>query len=711
MKNLTSLLAFFVAVLALVLSGHEAPAVQSEPYRSDAVTAHLVTAQNGVPEGAKTVSAALHLVLGDGWKTYWRSPGEVGIPPSVDWSASSNVKDVVFFWPAPTRFRAFGIENFGYLNEVAFPLQVTLKNAGEPLVLRTTVDLLVCSTICVPKTFDLSLALDSGTELDRKGASLIASFSKQVPGDGSGFGLTFEKAGFSEDKKNLVVTFQSNIRLDDPDIFPEMGPGATFGAPDIRLGEEGRLFWASLPILSWPKNASGLNLTLTDNDRAATFSVSLSDIVPEPPYTIRVVAPGMTKLVWIVLIAVLGGFILNLMPCVLPVLSIKLGSAMKAGDRTRENIRIGFLMSAAGEMAFMWLLAGVMILAKNAGLSVGWGLQFQNPVFLVLMITILVLFSANLFGLYEFRLPDKFNQSLSSGAWGNGYLGDFSTGAFAAVLATPCSAPFLGTAVAFALSGRSIDILMIFTALGVGLALPYFAVAAMPRLVQLLPRPGRWMIWLKVALGLLLAGTATWLVWVLSAVAGSTIAVIVSGLMVVAVLLISLQTNVALRRFRIAGPGLMVLSALAVVTYLQPSASVSKVELSDQSLIPWQVFDRAAIARLVSEGNVVFVDVTADWCITCKANKALVIERGEVAKALDSPGVIPMVADWTRSDEEISRYLKSYNRYGIPFNIIYGPSEPEGIVLPEILTTENVMDAIEKAGKISSPSAQSTPEF
>lgn len=515
----------FVGIVAF-LSG-EASAAQSIRYESNAVTAHLLTAQDGIPEQAETVSGALHLTFGAGWKTYWRLPGEVGTPPSVDWSGSINVKDVELFWPAPIRFRAFGIENFGYSKDVAFPLKITLENPGVEL--RAKVNLLVCSTICVPEIFDLALTLGPGNGIDEDAAALIAVSYRRVPSDGSRAGLAFQAGAISKDGRELVVTIKSTHTLKEPDIFPEMGSGASFGAPDIRLGDEGKLLWASLPILSSPEGSPALTLTLTDGNRAATFPASLSGDVPSPPFSLAATAPDASTLVWIAFAAVLGGFILNFMPCVLPVLSIKLGSALKAGGRPSQKIRIGFLIAALGVLSLMWLLAAATITAKSIGLSVGWGLQFQNPIFLAFMIAVLVIFSANLIGLFEMTLPDALNQQLASGAGGNGYLGDFATGAFAAILATPCSAPFLGTAVAFALAGRATDIVLIFTALGIGLALPYLAVAAMPKVVESLPRPGPWMIWLKVVLGLLLAGTAVWLVWVLSRVASLGAAMAVAG--------------------------------------------------------------------------------------------------------------------------------------------------------------------------------------
>ncbi|MGR3521778.1 MAG: protein-disulfide reductase DsbD family protein, partial [Paracoccus sp. (in: a-proteobacteria)] len=380
------------------------------------------------------------------------------------------------------------------------------------------------------------------------------------------------------------------------------------------------------------------------------------------------------------------------MPCVLPVLSIKLSSAVKSGGQSLPRIRRGFAVSALGVMAFIWILAAATIAIRAFGVTVGWGLQFQNPVFLAVMLVVLVVFSASLFGFFEIALPSSWQTRLARAGGGKGYGGDFATGAFAAILATPCSAPLLGTAIAFALAGRAVDIVVVFTALGAGLAVPYLVVAAFPRLVQRLPRPGRWMIVLKVVLGLALAATALWLFWVLGGVAGRRTALWVGLASIGVAGLLSLGRVPAV--IRIPGSAALVVLAIAVAGFLSDTDSRSVPGVATD----WAAFDRAAIPRHVSTGQVVFVDVTADWCLTCKANKALVLDREPVVSRLREPGIIAMQADWTRPDEAISRYLESFGRFGIPFNVAYGPNAPEGIVLPEILSTEAVLRALSDAG-------------
>ena len=686
--------AVFAMVCAIGLHSAEVPAASSSAENTQALTARLVTAEDGVAPGRATLSAGLVLELETGWKVYWRSPGEVGLPPQIDWSGSENLGEAEFLWPAPERFRAFGIENYGYKDAVTFPVRIRLDEPGAATRLSADVRLLACSDICVPQEFTLSLTLPGGAAgIDTASADLVAAAAGRVPEPAAEAGFSGIEAALTHDEAALVVAFESATPLDNPSLFPETEAGTAFGAPEIRLSDGGRRLWARLPVTSPEPPGGPVRLTVTDGARAGDFAqIPLAEAPPAPPYEAARAGAGALDLLWIAGVAFLGGLILNVMPCVLPVLSIKLASAVKGRERSRAEIRTGFLISALGVLAFMWVLAGATLGLRAAGLSVGWGLQFQNPVFLAAMIALLALFSANLAGLFEITLPARWTTAMDRAESRRGHLGDFLTGAFAAVLATPCSAPFLGTAVTFALAGRALDIVVVFTALGLGLGLPYLAVAARPGMVAALPRPGRWMLAVKLALAALLALTAGWLVWVLVGVAGPTAALAVLGALAAGLALLALRRLPdALRGAGLAGALAVALTAPALIT---PPA----VERGESAgAVAWAAFDSAAIPGLVSRGEVVFVDVTADWCLTCKANKALVLSEKPVAGALAQDGVTAMQADWTRRDPAISRYLARHDRYAIPFNIVYGPGAPEGIVLPELLDSATVMAALERA--------------
>ncbi|WP_340110559.1 protein-disulfide reductase DsbD family protein [Pikeienuella sp. HZG-20] len=692
LKTAGACIAPLIMIAAAVVGTAEAvSAASSKSFANPAIEARLISVENGVEPDAATLSAGLHLRLGEDWKTYWRSPGEVGFPPSIDWAGSENVAEVDFLWPAPERFTAFGIENFGYHDQVVFPLRVSLSEWGEPVRLMARVKLLVCSTICVPQDFELTLDLPRASGIDADAAALISAYAARAPDEGSASDISIETAHMDSAGTALTMTARSERPFTDPDVFVELGDGAAFGRPDIRLGEGGRLLWARLPMLAAPEDPPAVRITVTDGARAATLTPEWT-AAAAPPYALDRVLTGLSDLAWIAVIAFFGGVILNAMPCVLPVLSIKLSSAVAARDYSPGRIRAGFAVSALGVLAFMWVLAAGTLTARGLGMTVGWGLQFQNPVFLALMLIILIVFAANLFGAFGIALPSSMQTRLARASGSRSYGGDLATGAFAAVLATPCSAPFLGTAVAFALAGRPVDIAVIFTALGLGLALPYLVVAAFPGVIRRLPKPGRWMLWLKAGLGLALAATAAWLFWVLIGVGGAwaALSVAVASALLVAVLLS--------RR----GPAVWRGVAAVVIagTALALSGWLSEGDIpANRVAADWTSFDRSLIAGRVSRGEVVFVDITADWCLTCKANKALVLDREPVASALRAPGVVAMQADWTRPDESVSRYLESFGRYGIPFNVVYGPGAPEGVVLPELLTTEGVMDTLRNAAK------------
>lgn len=695
MTRLRLLLAFVFCWLSAVA----ALSAVSDTHNGPTTTMKLITAENGVAPTTRFLSAGLHIKLEEGWKAYWRSPGEVGLPPEIDWTGSTNLDNVEMIWPAPTRFRAFGIENFGYEKEVTLPLNVTLKEPGAPAELRAKVFLLVCEDICIPEEAELSLSLPLGSGIDTSSAGLIAAAAAQVPESIEQSNVTLTSVAFDAEGKSLVVEAQNPLGWQSPDIFPELGEGVSFGAPDIRLGDAQRVMWAKLPILSDPVPASemqaaNLRITLTDGPIALdAVAPSLEETQARPPFTLATAQTGLMDLLSIIVVAVVGGLILNVMPCVLPVLSIKLASAIKSADQSPARIRRGFLMSALGVLAFMWLLAAGTLAAREMGMTIGWGLQFQNPVFLGVLLSIVTVFAANMLGLFEINLPSGVMTRISGAGGKEGYMGDFATGAFAAVLATPCSAPFLGTAIAFAMAGRPLDIIVIFSALGLGLALPYLAVAAKPNLVRALPKPGRWMTTLKVFLGVLLAATAAWLLFVMVGVAGTRAALATTlGLCALVALFSPLGRGLGKMRSTVAL--VAALGTVSLPAFVKPTPIISEMSIEAS----WAEFDRGEIARLVSQGEVVFVDVTADWCLTCKANKALVLDRDPVASALAQTGVVPMQADWTRPDDQIAAFLQDFGRFGIPFNVVYGPSAPEGLPLPELLTSDAVLGALEEAG-------------
>lgn len=649
--------------------------------------------------GAGTESelrAGIEFALQPGWKTYWRTPGDAGYPVSVDWQGSVNVAAADIAWPAPHRFSLFGLDTFGYSEAVLLPVLVKPQRVGEAVSLRAAVNYLVCEEICIPKTASLALDIPAGTATPSEFAQLVARYQAQVPGDGARHGLHVESAvlGGDAEKQTLQVAARSApLPFEHPDVIVEGPDGIAFGPPEVALSADGAAASFSLPVFvntgvdAGTLAKSNVTLTLVDGQRGLEQKITLSGAASAatPPATASLQTSSLT----IILIALLGGLILNVMPCVLPVLSLKmLGLVGHAGERAAT--RRGFLASSAGIVTAFVILAAALVAVKQAGGVIGWGIQFQHPWFLVAMTLVLVLFAANLLGWFELPLPAWIGR-VAGAEHGHGLVGQFFTGMMATLLATPCSAPFVGTAVTFALSRGAGEIFMIFGALGVGLALPYLFIAIFPGIAGLLPRPGVWMIWLRRVLGLLLAGTAAWLLTILAAqLSAIALALVVAGIVLLA-LFLALQGRLPAGG-RVAGVALG--AAIAWAALFLPGASRGPVTATDEV---WRPFAQTEIAGLVQSGKTVFVDVTADWCVTCIVNKQLVLDVGASAERLRRPEVVPMKADWTKPDDDIARYLASFGRYGIPFNVVYGPAAPDGILLPELLNESAVVDALIRA--------------
>jgi suppressor for copper-sensitivity B len=580
--------------------------------------------------------------------------------------------------------------------------------------LRGRVRYLTCDDICVPYDADVALVLPAGPPGRSAEAAIIARFAAKVPRLGATRALAVTDARIegSPGAETLHLQVASRVPLGQPDLYVEGPPGYGFGKPRItyREGRRGAvmLITLSAPPVSDARTLTGsagkaLTVTLVDGARAVEQRV-----LPQPGIAAMQADSGAAGgLLAILALALLGGLILNLMPCVLPVLSLKLLSVVGHGGADPGRVRAGFLASAAGILVSFLVLAGGVVAFKAAGFSVGWGIQFQQPVFLIAMTLIVTLFACNLWGLFEVRLPGAVADVAATAGEGQSLTAHFLTGALATLLATPCTAPFLGTAVGFALVGGPGVTFAVFTALGTGLALPYLAVAAMPRLATALPRPGPWMVTLRRILALALAVTGVWLLTVLATQSGVRVAVLAGVLMAtIAAVLGLIRKLPQLRRNGVRA----VVAVLAVLAFVVPAAApespVATAKLipvaagsSGGGAIDWQTFGAAEIGREVALGRVVFVDVTADWCLTCQVNKALVIDRGEVAGRLGQTGVVAMRADWTRPDPRISAFLQRFGRYGIPFNVVFGPGAPRGRVLPELLTTDSVLAALDAAAR------------
>lgn len=610
-----------------------------------------VTATGSEP----TVKLALELKMQPKWDTYWRAPGDAGLPPDLDWKGSENFGSYEMLWPAPQRQVVEGLQNNIYLDEVTFPLTVTLTKPGEALDLKLKLNLLVCNQICIPEKHELSFHLPAGEAAASSDAAAYAAALAKIPSkqiEGYGFSRVWME---SEDKKSFLLAEGTlpQAPAESADIFVEHPASLSFGKPEIAYDQGQKKLVARIEIHT-TKPVDALKKSLAEG--AFTFTLTNGAVhyegtaqLGEAPDAGPQKLPASERLkekmsadigMEILLAALLGGLILNLMPCVLPVLSLKVLSVVSHGkDTTRKTIFRNFMASAAGIVFSFWLLAGGLVALKSAGSSIGWGIQFQHTGFLVFLIAVVLLFAANMWGLFEVPLPRFIANRLPSRHEQEPTLaGHFMTGAFATLLATPCSAPFLGTAIGFALARGGYEIFLIFTFIGLGLALPYIALAVSPGLFRFMPKPGAWMVRLRRILAIALLLTAAWLVQVMM--------------------------------------------------------NVGNMPALDAG---WQKFDEKLIAPAVAEGKTVIVDVTADWCVSCKFNKKVVLEQDDIVEVLSGENILRLQADWTTHDETIAAYLQKHGRFGIPFNIVYGPGKPDGIALPELLTKKAVTDAIAEA--------------
>ena len=397
-----------------------------------------------------------------------------------------------------------------------------------------------------------------------------------------------------------------------------------------------------------------------------------------------------------VLFAFVGGFILNFMPCVLPVLSLKFMSITRQEQRLHQDFhyRLGFWATFAGILSSFVIFGIVAMALDSLGAQVGWGLHFQQPTFLVFMIAILTLFTCNLLGFYEIGLPVALQTRLSA-IFGQHFphlVEDYLTGVFATLLATHCTAPFLGTALGYAFSRSGLEIILLFSVMGIGFGLPYWLGALLPVRWLKLPKAGPWTLTLSRILGGLLALTTGWLVWVLAGAHSMLAMLVVTGAIFTMALLFYVGQKRPLLRRWVWGPFLIILLSAFLPSAIK-TTQVSPLK-AENSL--WQPLDIQKIPELVQAGKVVFVDVTADWCLTCKLNKAFVLEEKKVLKALKSPHVVAMRGDWTRYDQDIQNFLTHYNRVGVPFNIVFGPKQSQGVVLSEILKKKDVLEALKR---------------
>src|SRR6266487_3486708 len=673
-NRMTSAFRFVLPVTIFLSIFGIVPQGKSQTYQGkELVKAELVADTTAiVPE--KKFTAGLLLRMAPGWHTYWKFSGDAGLPTEIKWKLPPGWKVGEIRWPIPLKTNDPGdIQTYGYQDEVLLMQEMIppAKIDNSPVKLSAEASWLVCERICIPGSTSLQLEIPTSPESRPANTELFARFRKLLPQDwpatdvaGSKWNRAGSELRFSVTNATLanypVADFyplpEGNIVVGHPRIESRTGNEITFSIP-IESASEDLLSIKGLVVFA--QRANG-------NDRAAwrvaeSGAASPANAVP---------APGVLTFLFF---GFLGGLILNLMPCVLPVISLKIFGFIQQAGQSRQKILRSGLAFAAGIFAWFVGLALLLIILKAAGREVTWGgFQFTNSYFVLLLSVIVLVFALNLFGVFEISLPQTATRGLLSWSAGEGGAGSFFQGVFATVLATPCTAPFLGTALGFAFTQSAPIILSMFVAIAAGMSAPYLLLCAQPAWLRFLPKPGPWMVHVKQFMGfLLVVSIACWMKGAFIVPDASMATRCVSLLLIVLL---------------VVGSG---------IYFIGDKFRSSRLATSSQLAGGWQPFTPERLQGELEQGRSVFVDFTAAWCLTCKFNEASVLESSAVREAFQRRGVVKLKADWTNGDPVITKLLQQFGRPGVPLYVLYPGKNEEPIVFPELLTKSMVLEKLE----------------
>lgn len=680
------------------------------------VTAALVASTTAV--GRTTpFTLGVHLKVAPGWHVYWENPGDTALPIEIDWKAPAGVRISPLRWPVPKHYtETGGVTVYGYENETVLLATATPTGTDNgPVVIGAHAKWLVCELVCLPGEATLNLTLRRGTPSAAPAAALLSQFERRVPEAAARSPLKVTSATIvpgPELRGTIRIELEGGaVRQFFPRTIPGhtishgavVASGGTITIP-IEADEKGPAPTTVSGVAVVGAQAFELTAALTAAKDLAPPSVSTSAASAawlDQPFNIssqdRQLSLGL-----VLLFALAGGLLLNVMPCVLPVISIKVLGFVQQAKESRAQVRLlGFAFSA-GVVASFWVLAAAVWALRAAGEQIGWGFQFQSPGFLVFMTIVVTAFAMNLFGAFEIAGPAIAGGTAAGGA----VRGAFWHGALATLLATPCSAPFLGTALGFAFAQSTPAMFATLTAVGVGLALPYLLLSLNSGWLRFVPRPGAWMVRFRQAMGFLLLATAVWLLSVLGAQRGPSAIVATLTLMTAVAFAIWLGAGGGprLRRHRLVGAaaGILVTSLALVWTARQLADNVSVTVAAapvNSDGQPWTRFTPAELQRRVESGETVFLDFTAEWCWNCKVNERAVLDTAFMRAEFQRRGVTPMKADWTMRDPDITRLLAKFGRAGVPFYVVFPAGKlTEPIVLSEVITRASVVAALERAG-------------
>ena len=698
--------------LGLLAAGTALAQSGALPDAQPKVAASLIPERAGIAPGG-TLTVALNEAIREHWHTYWVNPGDSGAPTTITWHLPPGWTAGEIQWPYPKRLPVGPLMNFGYEDQVALLSDLKAPadaKPGETAMLAADVMWLVCSDVCIPEETHLSLPLAvvaAPPPPDAKSAALFAAARAKLP-HASPWTAVYD-AG---DKRFALLVESPELAQARPRevaFYPYVDGFVEAAAPQ-QTGTSGKGFviesTTGYKLANKDKRAGagkllGL-LVLTGADgRIDALNVE-AEPGAVPAASVTLVDGGSDLgLIQALVFAFLGGLILNLMPCVFPVLSMK-ALALAAKREAPAKAKASALAYGAGVLLSFLALAGALIIFRAGGASLGWGFQLQEPVFVTVLALLMFAVGLNLSGLYEIGGAGVANLGgRLVGKEGAG--GSFFTGVLAVVVATPCTAPFMGAAMGYALTESAGVALAIFVALGLGFAAPFMVLGLWPPALRVLPRPGAWMTTLRQVLAFPMYGAAAWLVWVLSLQAGSdgVLGALAAALALAFGLWSYGRSQSAGGRHRTAGlatAALALLAALALVPIVgsgtQPVASESGVGPA-QGVLAYEPFSAARLQTLREEGRPVFINATAAWCITCLVNEKVALSRAEVASAFADRNIAALKADWTNQNSEITALLASHGRSGVPLYLYYAPGAASPVVLPQLLTESTVLAALE----------------
>ena len=694
-------------------------AAASAPVTTDHVTARLIPETQTVRPG-DTVWVMLHLQLKEGWHTYWRNPGDSGEPPHILWTLPDGVEAGEIHWPYPDALPYGPLLNYGYSGEAFHLVPIRVAEGwpeDRPVTLKAKASWLACSDICVPEggEFALTLSAGGGAQTDPAAAALFRSARERLPAKAPG------TAAFERRDGKVVLTVAGSAlqadRVEKAVFFPYKWGLVEPSAPQI-LGEApGGISLTLTPgqkpeaerlegVLVVTETGSGAPETRGYEISAAAEAQDRAAAEPGDAATARSQgdASGFAAFeggaLQAMLFALLGGLILNLMPCVFPVLSMKAMALIRHAEKDAGTMRRHGLTYTLGVLTCFAAMAGLLVALKAGGDAIGWGFQLQSPLFVGAMAYLFFLLGLNLSGVFHFGGSVM---GLGSGlAAREGYAGSYFTGMLAAVVSTPCTAPFMGAALGYALTQSAPVAIAIFLALGLGFALPYLLLTLAPPLVRLLPRPGPWMEWTRQFLAFPLYASVAWLIWVLGIQTGPDgVLAALAGLVLIAfgVWLLNVARDAGGRGRLVGriGTAAALIAALAVIADLgvrpRETAALSASGRSDSGP-SFESFSSGRLAALRAAGKPVFVNMTAAWCVTCLVNERVALSSDAVAEQFEALGITYLKGDWTNGDPQITALLESFGRSGVPLYVLYGPDNADPVLLPQLLTESIVLDAL-----------------